>query len=182
MLIDNRIDGKHPSQHAHNIQLLFVQRIAVEDAIVCLGMGHESRIVEGGDGVAMRNTGSNDLAATRISCHEMRLHQARRDLEVSGNKTSIKFDTGAATSDSQIHMIIVIAREMVLDAEILQHPGVPHQLLQFPTFIGSVQAGGDQHADLVLGDARIQELLQDDREQQSVGDWPGDITNQYAGT
>jgi len=55
-----------------------------------------------------------------------------------------------------------------------------HDLSQFCSFVGPVKARGDEDQDVFFGDAGLGEALDEGREDQPVGDGPGDIADENA--
>jgi hypothetical protein len=62
VFVDHGVDRQHPPEHAHDLQLFLVQRVALKDAIVGLRVGHEARAVERGDRVPVRNPRGDDTS------------------------------------------------------------------------------------------------------------------------
>ncbi len=78
-------------------------------------------------------------------------------------------------------MVGVIAREVIFNPEIFHHPRVADQFAQFIAFVRPMQAGSDKNTNGLARHTGIEQLPQDDRQQQAVGNRAGDIANQYAG-
>src|ERR1700726_1820003 len=82
LLIDHSVDRERATQHADDLQLLFMKWIAFKIAVRCVWIRHEPGTMKGGDRLGMRKAGRNHFASARIGGHEMRFYQARDDLEI----------------------------------------------------------------------------------------------------
>src|SRR5258706_10720993 len=113
MLVDDGVYRQHRPQHAHDLELLLVQRVAIENAVVGLGVRHETRAVEGRDGVPMRDARGDDLAPAGIAGHEMRFDQSGRDFQIGLDEAAIKFDRRSPRRAAEVDMSRVVAREVI---------------------------------------------------------------------
>ena len=159
LLVDHGVQRQGAAQHPHDLELLLVQRIAFEHAVLGLGMRHEARAVEGRDGVLVGDAGRDHLAAAGVARHEMRLDQAGRDPQVRLDEAPVELDRRApGRRRAEIDMRRIVTREVVLDPDRLQDPGVADQLLELGALVRPVQAGRDQDRDGVGRHARIEQL------------------------
>ena len=82
ILVDHRVERVDLAEHAHDLELLLVQRIADEIALDGERVFHEAGGVEGADRLVAGDAGRDDLAAARPAGHEMRLDQAGGDAQI----------------------------------------------------------------------------------------------------
>ncbi len=93
----------------------------------------------------------------------MRLDQASDDFQVRIDKASVEFDTRALGCGAEIDVVGIITREVVLDAEVFEHPLVANQLGQFVALIRAMQTGSDQNTDRLARHTGGEQLAQDHR-------------------
>ncbi len=70
---------------------------------------------------------------------------------------------------------------MILDPERAVDLVIADQLSEFFTLVGSVQAGGHQDEDILFVDPLVQQRVEQGRQQQTVGNRSGNVTDQDAG-
>jgi len=112
----------------------------------------------------------------------MRLHQPSRDAQVGLDEAAVDAYRGAALlGDAEVGMGGLVAREVVLDTYVGEHPLVADQLGQLGALVGTVQAGRHQHRDRLARDASGQQGLDHGAQEQMVRHRPGDVADQDAG-
>ena len=67
LLVDDRVHRQRAADHPDDLQLVGVEWVAVEHAVVGVRVVHVAGAVEGGDGVRVRQTRSDDPCAHRTS-------------------------------------------------------------------------------------------------------------------
>ena len=149
LVVDDAVDGASTADHRHDLQLLLVQRIALQHAVGAVGMFHEARAVEGGDGLGVCDAGRDHLAPARPAGHEVRLHQAGGDAQIGLDEAPVEPHHRATPGRSDQHVIGVLPGEMVRYVHRLQHPGIADQSGKLFALVGPVQPGRDQHRDLL---------------------------------
>ena len=82
VLVDHRVERVEFADHAHDLELLLVQRIADQVALDGERILHEARGMEGADGRVAGDAGRHHLAAAGPAGHEMRLDQAGGDAQI----------------------------------------------------------------------------------------------------
>ena len=107
----------------------------------------------------MGHAGCDDLPPTGPAGHEVRLDEACRDLEVGLHEASVEADDGAARRATEIDMRRVVGGHVVLDRDRVHHPGIADQLLQLRALVRAVEAGGDDDADALARNARVEQHL-----------------------
>jgi hypothetical protein len=95
VLVDHRVDRVHVAEHAHDFELLLVQRIAAEIALDRRRVFHEPRGMERADRVRVRNARRDDFAAARIARHEMRLDETRGNAQIGVDEAAVELDRRA---------------------------------------------------------------------------------------
>ena len=156
LLVEDRVEAVDPpADHAQDLQLLLVQRIAVEIAARRQRILHEARGMEGADRRVMRDAGRHDLAAAGPAGHEMRLDETGGDADVGLHEPAVDADGNATRRRLAQHYVIrVVARVVVHHRDVLQHPRVADQIGELVAEIGAVQAGRDENRDAAERDAR----------------------------
>ena len=119
------------------------------------GWAMKVAVVEGGDGLGMGDAGGDHLPPAGPAGHEVRLDQAGRDLELGLDQAAVEADHGAARGAADQDMVLVLGGDVVYDPDLLQHPGVAHELGQLLALVRAVQAGGDEHGDALARHARL---------------------------
>ena len=182
VLVDHGVESVDVAEALDDLQLLLVQRIADEVALHRKRIFHEARRMEGADGFMMGDARRHHLAAARPAGHEMRLHQAGGDPKLRFRETAVDADRRAAGGrDAEIDMGGVIPREMVLDADVGQHPGIAHQFGEFGAFVRAMQAGRHQDGDGVSGMPSAHHRLDHRAKEQVVRHRARDVADQDAG-
>ncbi len=182
MLVDHGVHCQHVAELAYDLELLFVQRIALEHAVVRLRMRHEAGTVKCGYRVLVRHSRRDHFAPAREAGHEVRLHQPGGDSHVSLDETAVQFYRRAARRRSEIYMVGVVAGEVVRHIYGVQHPGVADQFFQLRALVRTMQAGSHQYGDVCWLHAGIEQLPDNFRQQQAVRYRPGDVADEYAGS
>ena len=182
VVVDDRIERVDVAQHPHDLELLLVQRVAGEVALDCERVLHEARAVERANRVGVRDSRCDDLPATGVAGHEMRLDQSGRDAQVRLDKSAVQLHRRAPPGgDAQIDVRGLVAREMILDAHGLEHPWVADDCGELLALVRPMQAGRDQDDDLLARHARREHALDQRPQEQMVGDRPRDVADQDAG-
>jgi hypothetical protein len=135
--VDHGVERVDVAQHAHDLQLLLVQRIADEVALDRERILHEARGVEGADGLVHARRRARHLAAARPAGHEVRLDEAGRDAQLGLDEAAVDLHRRAARAgDAEIDMIFVVAGEVVGDARPSRAPRDrrPVRLSSAPSF------------------------------------------------
>ena len=82
--------------------------------------------------LGMRQPGGDDLSTARVAGHEVRFHQTGGNSHVGFHEAAIETDDRSTRRrTSQSHVIGVIPRVVIEDADMLQHPGITDHLLKF---------------------------------------------------
>ena len=150
VVVDDRVERVHVAQTPDDLKLLLVKRIADEIALNGEGILHETRGMEGADGLVVGDAGRDDLAAAGPAGHEMRLDQAGRDAQIRFDEAAVELDRRPARrGEAEIDMIGVVARVVVLDANPLHDPGIANQFGQFFADIRPMQTGRNQNDDAI---------------------------------
>ncbi len=138
------------AEPADDLELLFVKRIADQIALNGERIFHETRGMEGADGLVMGDARRDDLAPAGPAGHEMRLDQAGGDPQIRLDETAVELDRRAARrGEAEIDMIGFVARVMVLDSDPLHDPRIADQFSKLVAEVRPMQAGGDQNDDAV---------------------------------
>ena len=154
VFVDHGIERVDLADHADDLQLLLVQRIAGEIALNGQRIFHEARRMEGADRLVAGDAGRDDFAAAGPARHEMRFHQTGGDAQIGVKKTAVDRDRGAPRRRlAQVDVVFVPFREMVGDADVGKNPWIADQFCQFVALVRAVQTGRDQNVDLVERDA-----------------------------
>ena len=154
VLVDHRVQRVAVAQHAHDLELFLVQRIADEIALHRERILHEAGGVEGADRFVMRHARRDHLAAAGPAGHEVRLDQAGGDAQLRLHEAAVEPDRRAARRGApEIDMHRFVAREMVLDPHVGHHPGIADQLGELLALVRTMQAGCDQDRDGTERDA-----------------------------
>ena len=98
VLVDHRVERVDLAQHAHDLELLLVQRVAGEVALDRRRVLHEARAVERADRVLVRDAGRDHLAPARVAGHEVRLDEAGGDAQVRLDEAAVELDRRARAS------------------------------------------------------------------------------------
>ena len=150
IVVDNRVEAVDVAEPADDLKLLLVKRIADQIALNRERIFHEARGMEGANGFVVGDARRDDLAAAGPAGHEMRLDQAGGDAQIRFDEAAVELDRRSARrGDAEIDMIGVVARIMVLDANLLHDPGVAHQFSKLFANVWPMQAGRDQNDDAV---------------------------------
>ena len=150
VLVDDRVERIDIAEHAHDLELLLVQRVALQVARRSQRVLHEPRVMERADRFGMRHARRDHLAPTGISRHEMRLDQAGDNFQVSLNQTPVELHRRApGRGEAKINVLRVVARKMIHDFHFFQYPRIADQLGQFVALVGTMQPGGDEHANTI---------------------------------
>ncbi len=181
LLVDDGAQVVDRTEHPHDLQLLLVQRVALERALDGGRVLHEAGGVEGPDRGVVGDAGSDHLPAARPAGHEVRLDQPGDDLEVGVGEAAVERDRRApGGGDPQGPVGGVVARVVVLHAHVLEHPGVADQLGQLVTQVGPVQAGGHQDGDGGERDPCGDDRLDQRPQEQPVRHRAGDVADEDA--
>ncbi len=150
VVVDDRVERVQVAEAPDDLELLLVERIADQIALNGEGILHEARGMEGADRLVVGDAGRNDLAAAGPPGHEVRLDQTGRDAQIRVDEAAVELDRRPARrGDAEIDMIGVVARVMVLDANMAHDPGIADHFGQFFADVGPMQAGRDQNDDAV---------------------------------
>ena len=145
VFVEHGVERVDLAQHAHDLELLLMQRIADEIALNRQRILHEPRRMEGADRLVMGDAGRDDLAPAGPAGHEMRLDQAGGDAQVGLDEAAVDLHRRAARRGAaEVDVVLVVARIMVLDPDVRQHPGIADEFGQLLAEVGAVQAGRDQ--------------------------------------
>ena len=126
VLVDHGVQGIDVAQDADDLKLLLVQRIADQIALDRERVLHEAGGMEGADGLVTGDARRHHLAAPRPAGHEMRLDKAGGDAQIRLDEAAVDPDRRAARGgEAEVHMVLVAQGEVVLDPDIVQHPGSP---------------------------------------------------------
>ena len=154
ILVDHRVERIEFTNHADDLELLLVQRVADQIALDGERVLHEPGGVEGANGRMAGNAGRHHFAAAGPAGHEMRLDQARGDAQISLDEDPVDTDRRVARGGrAKIDMVMRVARVVVHYPHIRHHPRIAHHLGQFVAQVRAMQAGRDQDRDLVEWDA-----------------------------
>ena len=128
IVVDNCVETVEIAKLADNFELFFVKRIANQIALNGERIFHETRGMEGADGLVMGDARCDDLAAAGPASHEMRFDQAGSDTQIRLDETAVEFSRRSPRrGKSEIDMISVIARIMVLNSDPLHDPRIADQ-------------------------------------------------------
>ena len=117
VLVDHRVDGIDVAQHPHDLELLLVQRIAGEVALDRRRVFHEAGAVKRPDRVRVRDARRDDLPASRVAGHEMRLDEPGGDAHFRLDEAPVELHRRAPPGrHAEIDVRRVVPREVVLDA------------------------------------------------------------------
>ncbi len=138
----------------HDLELLLVQRIADEVALHGERILHEAGGVEGADGFVIATPGAITLRPPdqpAMKCGSTRPVAMRRSASTKRRSSLTGVPRVARAAEVDMHRFV--AREMVLDPNVVQHPGIANQLGEFLAVVRAMQAGRDQHRDGTERDA-----------------------------
>ncbi len=181
ILVDHRVDGVDLAQHAHDLELLLVQRVAREVALDRRRVLHEARAVKGADGVGVGDSRCDDLPAARVAGHEMRLDEPGGDPQLGLDEAAIELDRRAPSGGhTQVDVRRVVARVVILDAHRLLHPGVAEDFGELRALVRPMQAGRNQHGDAFARHAGLEHALDQRAQEQVIRDRSRDVADQDA--
>ena len=180
-VVDHRVEGEGAPDALEDLELLAVQGVAVQHAVLRARVGHEAMVVEGRDRLGVGDAGGDDLAAPGVAGHEVRLHESGRDPDVRLDKPPVESDRGSLAGAPEIDVVGVVACEVVDHPDVLEHPRIPHHLRELVAEVGPVQAGGDEHGDGVAGDPGAFQPFDERPQEQPVRHRAGDVADEEAG-
>ena len=88
ILVDHRVERVEFADHAHDLELLLVQRVADQVALDGERVFHEAGGMEGADRCVAGDAGRDHLAAAGPAGHEVRLDQAGGDAQIGLDKNA----------------------------------------------------------------------------------------------
>ena len=182
VVVDHGVDRVDLAEHPHDLELLLVQRIALEIALDRERILHEAGAVERADRVGMRHARRDHLAPARVARHEVRLDQSGGDANVGFDEATIEPHRRAArASESEVDVRRVIAREVVLDAHRFEDPWIADDFCELGAFVRPMQARGDENRDAVPGDACVEQAFDQRPQEQAIRHRPRNVADQDAG-
>ena len=116
LAVEHDVDDEVAAGHAGDPGVFLVDRVAVEDAAVGLGVLEKLRAVPDLDGFERGDSRADQLAAAGIAGHQVRLDQAGGDLQVGPNVAGV--DPGGTPRGvvPRKRMLVEARAVMVLDA------------------------------------------------------------------
>ena len=182
LLVDDRVEGEHVAEHADDLELFLVQRIAGEIARHGRRVLHEGGGVERPDRIGVGNAGRDDLAPAGVAGHEVRLDQAGGDPHLRLDEAPVELHRHAAPrGPPEIDMGGIVAREMVFDPHGGEHPGIADQRLELGALVRTMQPGRDEDRDRGRRNPRRHQPLDQRAQEQPVRHRPGDVADEDAG-
>ncbi len=112
----------------------------------------------------------------------MRLDEAGGDAQVRLHEAAVELDRRSPRPGAaEIEVGLLVARVVILDAHVLQNPGVAHELGELVAEIGPVQTRRDEHRDAIPRHARRNNGFDHRAQEQAIGDRPRDVADEDAG-
>ncbi len=148
--VDHHVDDEIAAGVAGDPGVFLMDRIALQDAAIGLGMLEEIGTVPNLDRFQRGDAGADQLPPAGKAGHQMRLDQAGRDLQVGLDVAAVDPDRHAARAFAQIRMLAEHGAMMILDP-IAVDDFPPDQFDQFVAQIRPMQASGDENGDALRG-------------------------------
>ena len=180
LAVETDVDDEVAAGHERDAGVFLVDRVAVEDAAIRLRVLQKARAVPDLDGFEGGDSRADDLTATGVASHEVRLDQAGRDLEIGTEITAVEPNRHAIGRFAEVivflqHLAVVILNPVIGDDLRTEH------LFQLGAFVGPVQAGGDENENILPRHALLLQRPQQGRQDELVRHRPRNVADKDAG-
>ena len=163
-----------------DLQQFGVQRVVLNRAFHGVRIAHEARAVQCADRLLISQARGDQLASAREAGHQMLLDETESDAQAGIGEAAVDPDGRAARRCAQAAVVVLTAREVVLDA-VLAGDLRAHDGGDFLGRCGTVQAGRNQDGDVLTGDAGALEALDERRQSELIRRRTGDVADRDGG-
>ena len=172
------IDQKIVPCHSRNFDQFAMQRVVLHGPFHRPPVAHELRAMQDFDRLLRRQSWGNQLPSPGKAQHQMRLNEAKRDVQIGCHEPLVDVDRRAGGSIPQEAML---AQNFGV---VVDHANIPVQIRpdDLPDFVfrrRPVQPGGDQDDDILAGNPALFQSRQQRRQHQPVRRGPRDIADRY---
>ncbi len=123
--VDDEIAAGHPGDSG----VLFVDRVAVENPAIGVGMFEQFRAVPALDGLERSDSWTDQLTATGVAGHQVGLDQTGGDLQVGTNVSGVDPSGDSAGGRADERVLFQAGAVVILDAITGYDLGAEHLLL-----------------------------------------------------
>src|SRR5262249_5662909 len=154
LAVEADVDDEVTAGHQGDARVLFVNRVALDEAAVGPGVLQETRPVPDFHRLKRNDTGTDDLAAATVAGHQVRLDQAGGDLQVGAEVAAVEPDRHAVGRLAQVVMLLPHLAVVVLDPVVGGDLAADY-LFEFRSLVGPVQPGGNEEEYVLAGHAAL---------------------------
>ena len=181
VVVDHGVERVDLAQHAHDLELLLVQRVAARLHWTASGSSMKRALWNVRIVPRARRPGAITLRPPdqpAMKCGSTRPVAMRRS--ASTKRRSSFTGVPRVARGAEVDVRCGVAREMVLHPDVLHHPGVADHLGELGALVRAMQARRDEHRDAIRGHARGEHRLDHRPQEQPVGHGPRDVADQDA--